>query len=33
MPLLLLTYRAFYTKEYDNRIQNGSHDYHGPDNA
>jgi hypothetical protein len=30
---LLLTYHAFYTEGYDNRIQNGSHDYRGPANA
>jgi hypothetical protein len=33
MPLLPLTYHALYTEGYDNRIQNGSHDYRGPANA
>jgi hypothetical protein len=32
-PLLLLMYHTFYIEGYDNRIQNGSHDYRGLANA
>jgi hypothetical protein len=32
-PPPLLIYHALYIKRYGNRIQNGSHNYHGPTNA